>query len=266
MELKSFFAKHKLPKRARAHRHREQPHRRPHDRARRHRRREAARERRPLPRPGGAADPDRRGRARLPGARPKARATTASPTRRVLLVVAYRDLVDGYERACKLAGLRLAGIDLEAFALAARARPGGAARRAIEAPWSPSPSAAERSTLAVSDGITCEFTRVLEWGGASLTAALARSLEIDLVEAERLKTLLSLEDVPGVVQGLTEEQTTQARRGAARRPAGLRAGARLLAPVLPEPAGLAGHPRDRSRGRRGPAAAASPRRSSASPA
>ena len=47
------------------------------------------------------------------------------PARRVLLVVAYRDLVDGYARACRLAGLRLAGIDLEAFALAAGARARG---------------------------------------------------------------------------------------------------------------------------------------------
>src|SRR5947207_373727 len=36
---------------------------------------------------------------------------------RVLLVVAYRDLVDRYVAACKKAGIRLAGIDLEAFAL-----------------------------------------------------------------------------------------------------------------------------------------------------
>ena len=68
----------------------------------------------------------------------------------------------------------------------------------------------ERSILAVSDGHTCEFTRVLDWGGAALTGALARSLEIPAQEAERLKTLLTLEDAPGAVQGLTMEQTAQA--------------------------------------------------------
>ena len=36
---------------------------------------------------------------------------------RVLLVVAYRDLVERYTAACKKAGIRLAGIDLEAFAI-----------------------------------------------------------------------------------------------------------------------------------------------------
>ncbi|HEY2072088.1 MAG TPA: pilus assembly protein PilM, partial [Gaiellaceae bacterium] len=36
---------------------------------------------------------------------------------RVLLVVAYRELVDRYVSACKKAGITLAGVDLEAFAL-----------------------------------------------------------------------------------------------------------------------------------------------------
>ncbi len=41
----------------------------------------------------------------------------ASPSSRVLLVVAYRELVDRYVRACEKAGLQIVGIDLEAFAL-----------------------------------------------------------------------------------------------------------------------------------------------------
>ena len=38
-------------------------------------------------------------------------------TRRVLLVVAHRELVDRYVAACRKAGLKLVGIDLEGFAL-----------------------------------------------------------------------------------------------------------------------------------------------------
>ena len=38
------------------------------------------------------------------------------PTRRILLVVAYRELIDRYVDACKKAGITLAGIDLEASA------------------------------------------------------------------------------------------------------------------------------------------------------
>ena len=132
-------------------------------------------------------------------------------TRRVLLVVAYRDLVDGYTRACKQAGVRLVGVDLEAFALLRALAPAG----------NPSPAGersalvavamgSERSTLAVSDGFTCEFTRVLDWGGSALTAAVAGALTVDLDEAERVKTALSLEGGPAV-EGLTDEQTEAAR-------------------------------------------------------
>src|SRR5690242_11704909 len=43
--------------------------------------------------------------------------TSGQVTRRVLLVVAYRELVDRYAAACAKAGIRLSGIDLEAFAM-----------------------------------------------------------------------------------------------------------------------------------------------------
>jgi Tfp pilus assembly PilM family ATPase len=54
-------------------------------------------------------------------------------THRVLLVVVYRDLVDRYVGACKKAGIKLAGIDLEAFALlrALGERPADAGNAAI---------------------------------------------------------------------------------------------------------------------------------------
>ncbi len=129
--------------------------------------------------------------------------------KRVLLVVAYRDLVDAYMAACKDAGLRLAGIDLEAFALL----------RALSAPHpaGAEPSAlvavavgAERSTLAVSDGEACEFTRVLEWGGTALTGALAGVLDVEVEEAERIKTELSL-DGQGPAAGLSADSADRAR-------------------------------------------------------
>ena len=91
--------------------------------------------------------------------------------RRVLLVVAHRELVERYVEACRLAGLTLSGIDLEAFALL----------RALAPPADRDESAIvavsighDRTTLAVSDGRVCEFTRVLEWGGAELNAGLAQ--------------------------------------------------------------------------------------------
>lgn len=134
-----------------------------------------------------------------------------APVNRVLLVVAYRDLIHGYAEACRLAGVRLAGIDLEAFALLraltpSAPPPSGAERSALVAVS----VGADRSVLAVSDGFTCEFTRVLDWGGNSLSLALARALDIEPDAAERLKIQLSLEG-ESVPEGLTLEQATQGR-------------------------------------------------------
>jgi type IV pilus assembly protein PilM len=125
-------------------------------------------------------------------------------TKRVLLVVAYRELVDRYVAACKKAGITLSGIDLEAFALL----------RALSAPRpedQPSDSALvavsighDRSTFAVSDGRVCEFTRVLEWGGASLNIAIARALDLAPSETEGIKRIVSLLS-PDVPEGIAPE-------------------------------------------------------------
>jgi type IV pilus assembly protein PilM len=136
--------------------------------------------------------------------------------RRILLVVAYRELIDRYVAACKKAGIRLAGIDLEAFALL----------RALGEPHSdedgPSDAALvvvsighDRSTFAVSDGRACEFTRVLDWGGATLDIAIARELDCAPSEAEPLKRELSLASA-SVPEGYTQEQLDRAREAVQR--------------------------------------------------
>ncbi len=111
--------------------------------------------------------------------------------RRVLLVVAHRELVERYVEACRLAGLTLSGIDLEAFALL----------RALAPPADRDESAIvavsighDRTTLAVSDGRVCEFTRVLEWGGAELNAGLAQALDMSEAEVDSVKRTLSFVD------------------------------------------------------------------------
>jgi type IV pilus assembly protein PilM len=137
------------------------------------------------------------------------------PTKKILLVVAYRDLVDGYLQACKTGGVKLAGIDLEAFALlrallppteSAAPEPDRAALVAVAV-------GSERSTLAVSDGRTCDFTRVLHWGGASVTGAIARALEVDVEDAERIKRELTF-DGPDAPAGLSPVQVEKAREAA----------------------------------------------------
>jgi type IV pilus assembly protein PilM len=133
------------------------------------------------------------------------------PTQRILLVVAYRELIDRYVDACKKAGIVLAGIDLEAFALL----------RALQAPQDgvgADPTAAlvavaighERSTFAVSNGHVCEFTRVLEWGGSALNVAIARAIDAAPSEVEDVKRALALTDEM-VPESLTPEQAKKAR-------------------------------------------------------
>jgi type IV pilus assembly protein PilM len=114
--------------------------------------------------------------------------------RRILVVAAYRESIDRYTAACKEAGIELVGIDLEAFALL----------RAVSAPAEGSSAEAavvavtighDRSTLAISDGAVCDFTRVLEWGGSTLTRSIERELGLTSAEALELKLGLSLENI-----------------------------------------------------------------------
>lgn len=130
--------------------------------------------------------------------------------KKVLLVVAYRDLVDRYVSACRKAGVELVGIDLEAFALL----------RAMGAPREeglPADAALvvvsvghERSTFAVSDGRVCEFTRVLEWGGSSLNLAIARALDTVPSDADSIKRELNL-NVAAAPEGMSQEKYDKAR-------------------------------------------------------
>jgi type IV pilus assembly protein PilM len=136
--------------------------------------------------------------------------------RRILLVVAYRDLIDRYVAACRKAGIRLAGIDLEAFAILRAlapesnggAAPGNAALVVVGIGH-------DRTTFAVSDGQACQFTRVLEWGGATLNGAIARALDLAPSEAEPIKLSLSLADA-SIPAGLTAEQADKVREAVLR--------------------------------------------------
>ncbi len=138
-------------------------------------------------------------------------------SRRVLLVVAYRELIDRYVEACRKAGIRLAGIDLEAFALLrALSEPHAADEAPSNAALVVVSIGHDRSTFAVSDGRVCEFTRVLDWGGSTLNVAIARALDISPSEAEPVKRGLSLLGHAGGAEGLTDEQAAKAREAAKR--------------------------------------------------
>lgn len=129
---------------------------------------------------------------------------------RVLLVFAHRDLVDGYLDACNRAGLKLHGIDFDAFALLrafGNTEAGEEERRAALIAVS---IGHERTIFAVSDGTICDFARVLEWGGASLDTAIARALDLEPEDAEPVKQQLSLGG-PVEIEGISEIQIEAAR-------------------------------------------------------
>ena len=146
---------------------------------------------------------------------------------RVLLAVAYRDLVDRFVATCTTAKIELVGIDIEAFALlrAVGGEPMGAGERAEAARVAVS-IGNDRTTVAVSDGRVCEFTRVLDWGGSRVTAALQRVLDVDAGEAEQIKQSL---DISGTPEEPADERMARAADAARREVNGL---ARELASSL----------------------------------
>ena len=108
----------------------------------------------------------------------------------------------------------MVGIDLEAFALL----------RSLEAPGDRDPAAGalvavsvghDRTTIAVSTGRFCEFTRVLDWGGWSLNVAIARELDKAPSEVESIKRQLSFSRETEV-DGLSPDQTVKARNAVER--------------------------------------------------
>jgi type IV pilus assembly protein PilM len=120
---------------------------------------------------------------------------TGDVTHRVVLAAAYREPIDHFVAAFNAANITLAGIDVEAFALLrAVAPPNGAS--SDDAPTAIVAVAIghDRSTLAISDGEICDFTRVLEWGGNKLDVAIGRELGLAQEEAATLKLGVDLRD------------------------------------------------------------------------
>ena len=162
--------------------------------------------------------------------------------REVLVAFAYRELVDRYADVCRSAGLRLIGIDLDGFALlralvdpsASSSRLGGAAVVTVALGH-------DRSIMSISNGDACEFTRVIDWGGASLDTAVARILALTPSQAEPIKRELTLDSTAPTPEGLAPDQANRARSAMGAGGRRVRARVRLLAPVLPVPAALARH-------------------------
>ncbi len=148
-----------------------------------------------------------------------------STTRRILLVVAYRESIDRYLEATDAAKLELAGIDLEAFALlravaeprAPRStRRGGARRRQRSATTgrrSRSRTGASASSPACSSG-----------AGAKLDIRARARAEGHADRGRGVKQSLSLERGRERVAGLPEQPLGRSGRRGALRAAGARRG------------------------------------------
>jgi type IV pilus assembly protein PilM len=118
--------------------------------------------------------------------------TPDGPRQRVVLVAAQRDMIQRLLAAVRNAGLRPEGIDLSAFAL-------------IRSLYRPDPEHTGRvlylnvdglTNMAIAEGTTCRFTRVVGGGIEAMASELAERRSIPLVEARELIISIDLSAPP----------------------------------------------------------------------
>ena len=118
--------------------------------------------------------------------------TPDGPRQRVVLVAAQRDMIQRLLAAVRNAGLRPEGIDLSAFAL-------------IRSLYRPDPEHTGRvlylnvdglTNMAIAEGTTCRFTRVVGGGIEAMASELAERRSIPLVEARELIISVDLSAPP----------------------------------------------------------------------
>ena len=139
-------------------------------------------------------------------------APNGETTRRILLVVAPRDQVAPYAEAAQRAGLKLAGIDLESLGLLrAFVEPQDASdRKATDTATVVVAIGHEASTLMVSGGGVCEFTRVFDWGGSTMQDAIAQELDVRPAESATILRHLSLGGNSSRIEGLDDDARNKA--------------------------------------------------------
>jgi type IV pilus assembly protein PilM len=114
--------------------------------------------------------------------------TPSGPRQRVVLVAAQRDMIERLLAAVRRAGLSTEGVDLSAFAL-------------IRSLYRPDPEQTGRvlylnvdglTNLAIAEGTTCRFTRVVGSGLEGMASELAERRSIALAEARALLAAVDL--------------------------------------------------------------------------
>lgn len=135
--------------------------------------------------------------------------TPAGQRQRVAVVAAQRDMVERLLSAVRRAGLRPEAVDLSAFALIRALHRGSTPPPAIDgelqASEAPTELAPNRilylnigglTNIAIAEGTTCRFTRVVGGGLESIAAAIAERQQIPLSEARELLGQVDLGRVP----------------------------------------------------------------------
>lgn len=119
----------------------------------------------------------------------------APKTMEVLLTAASKAIIEKYVKIAKVAGLTLASLETEAFALI----------RSLQGS-DPSPvtivdMGAVRSNILIVDRGIPMFTRSVEIGGKKCTEAIAASLGVSLMQAEAMKRDIGGGGFPGIAPG-----------------------------------------------------------------
>jgi type IV pilus assembly protein PilM len=119
----------------------------------------------------------------------------SGPRQRLVVVAAHREMVDTLVSAVRRAGLRVEGIDLEAFALIRSLVPHSAGER--DGAHVLCHIGAGATNIVVSVDRMSQFTRLVGLGGVDLTNAVADQTGLAAHEAEALKAACGLlGDVP----------------------------------------------------------------------
>jgi type IV pilus assembly protein PilM len=140
----------------------------------------------------------------------------SGPRERIMLVAAHRDMIEALVSGVRKAGLQPVGIDLEAFALlrALLPPPGLLDEGAAGAPAQVvCHVGASMTNVIVALDRRCQFTRLVPFGGAQLTRAVADRTGLPPAEAEALKNACGL--LGEVPEGWDADTVTEVRHALA---------------------------------------------------
>jgi type IV pilus assembly protein PilM len=115
--------------------------------------------------------------------------TPAGPRQRVIVVAAQREMVERLLHAVRHAGLRPEGVDLSAFALIRslyRPSASGGAQNGAEPERVLYLNVGGLTNMAIAEGSTCRFTRVVGGGLEAMAVEIAERRGIPLVDARAL--------------------------------------------------------------------------------